>query len=313
MTHAVATAGGSPGSLPEPFSGPWRGINRLFRRHRPLAVISLLGPAVCWMLLVYIASLGLLVASAFFKLDGFTSKPTGELTTHNIDLAVRRWSFVWVVIRSALISTGVTGVCLLVGLPSAFYIAKIARSWARRGLVVAMLMPLWAGYLVKGYAWKAMLSPAREFGISKGGGVLSSMFGYTPGKGYAAVIITLVYLWLPYMVLPIYAGLERLPASLLEASGDLGAKPLRTFTSVVIPLLVPSIAAGSIFTFSLSLGDYIMPRLVTEGKVTMVGSVIYTTLLAPNQPLAAAYTIWPLVLIVAYLLTMRRLGAFDSL
>jgi putative spermidine/putrescine transport system permease protein len=145
------------------------------------------------------------------------------------------------------------------------------------------------------------------------GGVLDSMFGYTPGFGYVAVIVALTYLWLPYMVIPIYAGLERLPSSLLEASGDLGAKPLRTFTGVVVPMLVPSIAAGSIFTFSLSLGDYIMPRLVTEGKVTMVGSIIYSTLLAPNQPLAAAYTIWPLLLIVAYLLTMRRLGAFESL
>ena len=198
-------------------------------------------------------------------------------------------------------------------LPAAFYTAKVARPWARRGLVVAMLMPLWAGYLVKGYAWKAMLQPASKFGVSKGGGVLSWMFGYTPGKGYAAVINALVYLWLPYMVLPVYAGLERLPASLLEASGDLGAKPLRTFTSVVIPLLVPSIAAGSIFTFSLSLGDYIMPRLVTDGQVTMVGNLIYTTLLAPNQPLAAAYTMWPLLIIVVYLLAMRRLGAFENL
>ena len=309
MTQAVVTAGSSAA----PFSGPWRGINRLFRRHRPLAIISLLGPAVCWMVLVYIASLGLLIASAFFKLDGFTSKPTGELTTHNVDLAVRRWSFVWVVIRSALIATGVTGVCLVIAFPAAFYIAKIARPWTRRGLVVAMLMPLWAGYLVKGYAWKAMLAPANRFGVSKGGGVLSWMFGYTPGKGYAAVIIELVYLWLPYMVLPIYAGLERLPASLLEASGDLGAKPLRTFTSVVIPLLVPSIAAGSIFKFSLSLGDYIIPRLVTDGQVTMLGNLIYTTLLAPNQPLAAAYTLWPLLIIIVYLVTMRRVGAFESL
>lgn len=312
MTDAVATAGGTPGPLSGRFAGPWRSVNRVFRRRRPLAIVTLLGPAVCWMLFVYIASLGLLVISAFFKLDGFTSKPTGETTIANVERAFTRWSFVWVVIRSTLIAGGVTIACLVIALPTAFYIAKVAHPWARRGLIVAVLMPLWAGYLVKGYAWKAMLRPAPLFG-NQSGGVLDSMFGFTPGFGYIAVILALTYLWLPFMVLPIYAGLERLPASLLEASGDLGAKPLRTFTSVVAPMLVPSIAAGSIFTFSLSLGDFIMPRLVTEGKVTMVGSLIYSTLLAPNQPLAAAYTMWPLLLIVVFLLAMRRLGAFESL
>ena len=264
------------------------------------------------MVLIYLTSLVLMVVSAFFKVDGFTSKPTDETTIDNVERAFTRYSFFWVVVRSTLIAATVTLVCLAIAVPVAFFVAKVARSWARRGLIVAVLMPLWAGYLVKGYAWKAMLRPAPLIG-DQDGGVLHAMFGYTPGFGYVAVILALTYLWLPYMVLPIYAGLERLPSSLLEASGDLGAKPLRTFTSVVMPMLVPSIAAGSIFTFSLSLGDYIMPRLVTEGKVTMVGSIIYSTLLAPNQPLAAAYTIWPLLLIVAYLLTMRRLGAFDSL
>jgi putative spermidine/putrescine transport system permease protein len=198
-------------------------------------------------------------------------------------------------------------------LPAAFYIAKVVRPWARRGLIVAVLMPLWAGYLVKGYAWKAMLRPASPFGVDTSGGVLDAVFGWTPGFGYAAVVLALTYLWLPFMVLPIYAGLERLPQSLLEASGDLGARPARTFAGVIVPMLIPSIAAGSIFTFSLSLGDYITPRLVTEGSVTMVGNIIYSTLLAPNQPLAAAYTLWPLLIIIGYLLAMRRVGAFESL
>ena len=308
MTDVVAAAGGTA----SPFSRPWRGVNRLFRRRRPLAIVSLLGPAAAWMVLIYIASLVLMIVSAFFKIDGFTSRPTDETTIDNVERAFTTYSFFWVVVRSALIAAAVTLVCLAIAIPVAFFVAKVARPWARRGLIVAVLMPLWAGYLVKGYAWKAMLRPAPLVG-DQDGGVLHSMFGYTPGFGYVAVIVALTYLWLPFMVLPIYAGLERLPSSLLEASGDLGAKPLRTFTSVVVPMLVPSIAAGSIFTFSLSLGDYIMPRLVTEGKVTMVGSIIYNTLLAPNQPLAAAYTIWPLLLIVAYLLTVRRLGAFESL
>lgn len=309
MTDLVVTAGGTA----PPSSSPWRGVNRLFRRRKPLAIVALLGPAVGWLLLVYVASLVLLVASAFFRIDGFTSKPTGELTIDNVERAFTTRSFLDVVARSIGIATAVTGLCLLIALPAAFYIAKIARPWARRGLIVATLMPLWAGYLVKGYSWKAMLRPASEFGVDRRGGVLQAVFGYTPGFGYVAVVLALTYLWLPYMMLPVYAGLERLPRSLLEASGDLGAKPLRTFTSVIVPMLVPSIAAGSIFTFSLSLGDYITPRLVTEGSVTMVGNLIYSTLLAPNQPLAAAYTVWPLLIIVVYLLAMRRAGAFESL
>jgi putative spermidine/putrescine transport system permease protein len=310
MTELTVTTAG--GTAPPP-ARPWRGVNRLFRRHRPLAVGTLIGPAVGWLLFVYIASLVLLVVSAFFELDGFTGEPTSELTIDNVQRAFTTRSFLDVVVRSVGIALAVTLLCLVIALPAAFYVAKIARPWARRGLIVALLLPLWAGYLVKGYAWKAMLRPASEFGVDQRGGVLDAVFGYTPGFGYAAVVLALTYLWLPFMVLPIYAGLERLPDSLLEASGDLGAKPWRTFTSVIVPVLVPAIAAGSIFTFSLSLGDYITPRLVTEGSVTMVGNIIYTTLLAPNQPLAAAYTLWPLLIIVAYLLAMRRVGAFESM
>jgi putative spermidine/putrescine transport system permease protein len=309
VTDIVVTAGGT---APPP-ARPWRSVNRAFRRRRGLAVTSLLGPAVGWLLLVYIASLLLLVLSAFFKLDGFTGEPTSELTLENVRRAFTTRSFFDVVVRSVGIALAVTALCLVIALPAAFYIAKVARPWARRGLIVAVLMPLWAGYLVKGYAWKAMLRPASEFGVDQSGGVLNAFFGYTPGFGYAAVVLALTYLWLPFMVIPIYAGLERLPQSLLEASGDLGAKPWRTFAGVIVPMLIPSIAAGSIFTFSLSLGDYITPRLVTEGSVTMVGNIIYSTLLAPNQPLAAAYTMWPLLIILVYLLAMRRAGAFESL
>lgn len=290
-----------------------RAINRVFGRHRGLALASLLSPAVLWLVLVYIASLALLVVSAFFRLDGFTGKSTSDLTFDNVQTAFTTWDFVMVVGRSMRVAVLVTVLCLVIALPVAFYIAKVTKPWARRGLLVAMLMPLWAGYLVKGYAWKALLRPGAEFGVNKDGGFLSSVFGFTPGFGQVAVVFALTYLWLPYMVLPIYAGLERLPASLLDASSDLGAKPLRTFTGVIVPMLIPSIAAGSIFTFSLSLGDYITPKIVTEGKTTMVGNLIERYLLAPNQPLAAAFTLWPLVIIVVYLVAMRRAGAFENL
>ena len=309
MSDLTLAAGGTA----PPSRRPWRGVNRVFRRHSGLSATALIGPAVAWLLLVYVASLVLLSISAFFKLDGFTGEPTSELTLDNVRRAFTTRSFLDVVVRSVVIAASVTVLCLVIALPVAFYVAKVARPWARRGLIVALLMPLWAGYLVKGYAWKAMLRPASPFGVDTSGGVLEATFGWTPGFGYIAVVLALTYLWLPFMIIPIYAGLERLPQSVLEASGDLGAKPWRTFGGVIVPMLVPAIAAGSIFTFSLSLGDYITPRLVTEGSVTMVGNIIYSTLLAPNQPLAAAYTLWPLLIIVGYLLAMRRVGAFESL
>ena len=291
-----------------------RALGTFLRRHRRLRLASVLGAPVFWMLVIYLGSLVLMVVSAFYRLDDFTSKPTSELTTDNVTDALTSPA-IWKVTRNSLgVAVAVTVLCFLIALPAAFYVAKVAKPWARRGLIVAMLMPLWAGYLVKGYAWKAMLRPeAGSAAANSGGGFLVSVFGWTPGFGWVAVVLALTYLWVPYMILPIYAGLDRLPASLLDASGDLGAHPWRTFRSVILPLLVPSIAAGSIFTFSLSLGDFITPNIVTEGKVQMIGNIISRTLLAPNQPLAAAYTLFPLAIVIAYLATMKRLGAFESL
>ncbi len=296
---------------------PLRGINRAFHGRRRLGVASTLGLPLLWMLVVYVGSLVLLVASAFYELSPKTQKPTHTLTLDNLRAAFTNWDIIWVMLRTTLLALGVTVICFLIALPVSFFISKIAWRWARRGLVVAMLMPLWAGYLVKGYAWRAMVAPSggRFAAAGKGGGgFLDSTFGWTPGYGRVAIVITLVYFWLPYMVLPIYAGIERLPTSLLDAAGDLGAKPLRTFRSVMMPLLLPSVAAGSIFTFSLTLGDYIVPQLVNNGKEKfMFGTLINSTLGAPNQPLAAAYTLWPLLIVVLYLLAMKRLGAFENL
>lgn len=288
-------------------------IAAFLRRHRRLQLAAVLGAPVTWMLVIYIGSLALLVVTAGLKLDGFTQKPTNEFTTDNLETAFTTGDFVRVVLQSVGVAVAVTVTCVIVAVPTAFYVAKIVKPRWRRPLIVSMLLPLWAGYLVKGYAWKAMLRPASPFGIDKSGGFLQATFGWTPGFGWVAVVLALTYLWLPYMILPIYAGLDRLPASLLDASGDLGARPLRTFRSVVMPLLVPSIAAGSIFTFSLSLGDFITPNLVTEGKVQMIGNLIQRTLGAPNQPLAAAFTLWPLLIVLVYLWGMRALGAFDEL
>ena len=266
------------------------------------------GPLV-WLVVVYLGSLALLVVSAFFRLDEFTGKSTSERTTANLREAFTTPEYRTLVLRSIGIAASATIVCVAVAVPVAFYVSRLAKSWAKRGLIVALTIPLWAGYLVKAYALRAIFEPGSG---SDGGGFLHSTIGWSPGFGYTATIVTLAYLWFPYMLLPIYTGFERLPDSLLDASSDLGAGSLRTFRSVVFPLLVPSIAAGSIFTFSLSLGDYITVKIV-GGTTQMIGNIIERTLLAPNQPLAAAFTLWPILIMVAYLFAMGRLGAFRNL
>src|SRR6476620_7079457 len=187
--------------------------------------------------------------------------------------------------------------------PLALYMAKFASPTMRIVLVVAVTTPLWASYLVKAYAWRMLLSPE---------GPLAWAGGYTPGYGLTATVITLTYLWLPYMIIPVFAAFDRVPDSLIDASSDLGASDLSTLRMVMAPLIFPGIAAGSIFTFSLSLGDYIAVTIV-GGKTQLLGNVIYGQLVtANNQPLAAALSIIPLVAIIAYLLAMRRTGALEN-
>ena len=171
-------------------------------------------------------------------------------------------------------------------------------------MVVAVLTPLWASYLVKAYAWRSLLSPT---------GALSWLTGgHTPGYGLTATVITLAYMWLPYMVIPVFAGFERVPQSLFDASSDLGAGSGRTLRSVVLPMVFPALAAGSIFTFSLTLGDYITPQLVSNTQ--FIGNVVYANVgIANNLPLAAAFATVPVVIMMVYLLIARRAGAFEAL
>ena len=312
----------APGGRVSRPSHPVRAINRVFHGRQRLGAGSLLGAPLGWMLLIYVGSLLLLVVSALYRLDPSTQKPTHDFTNENLIAAFKFWDpdvwpAIWVFFRTAAVALLVTFLCFLIARPVAFFIAKVAPRWIRRGLVVALLMPLWAGYLVKGYAWRAMVSPAggRFAATGQGdGGFLESVIGWTPGFGRMAIVIALVYLWLPFMILPIYAGLDRLSPSLLDAASDLGARPFRTFRSVILPMLLPSVAAGSIFTFSLTLGDYIVPQIVNNGQERfMFGTIINATLGAPNQPLAAAYTLWPLFIIILYLIAMKRAGAFENL
>jgi putative spermidine/putrescine transport system permease protein len=205
------------------------------------------------------------------------------------------------------VAAAVTVITILIGLPMAFFMAKVASPKSRHWLVIAILTPLWASYLVKAYAWRVMLA---------NGGPIDSLFGgagHGPGYGLTATIIVLSYLWLPYMILPIYAGLERLPDSLLEASADLGGRGWRTFRSVIVPMIVPSVFAGSIFTFSLSLGDYITVQIV-GGKNQLIGNLVYANIGAANNlPFAAALATIPVLVMVIYLFAVRRSGALEEL
>jgi putative spermidine/putrescine transport system permease protein len=209
-----------------------------------------------------------------------------------------------VTLRTLKVAVLVTVIDIVLALPIAFYMAKIAKARWRGLLVAAVLVPLWGSYLVKAFAWRSILG--------KPGGLLDAIWPpLSPGYGQVALVIVLAYLWLPFMIIPMYAGLERLPDSLLEASSDLGARFGSTYRRVVFPMLLPSIVAGSVFTFSLTLGDYIVPSLVSDAK--FIGNVIYDNSALGNFPIAAAYSLVPIVIMIVYLLIARRLGAFESL
>ena len=262
----------------------------------------LTGPAL-WLVVLYIGSLIALFLTSLYRLNDAGTGIVEKLGTSNyhdlLDTAVYRT----IAVRTIGIAALVTVIDMIVALPIAFYIAKMATPKARTILITAVLVPLWGSYLVKAFAWRALLGTP--------GGVFDKTFGASPGYGLPAVVIVLAYLWLPYMIVPIYAGLDRLPDSLLEASNDLGAGFWLTFRGVVVPMLLPAIVAGSVFTFSLSMGDYIAVELV-GGPTQMIGSVVYDQF-ASNLPFAAAFATVPVVVMVIYLLGIRRTGALENL
>jgi putative spermidine/putrescine transport system permease protein len=253
-----------------------------------------------WLGLIYLVALLALFVTAFWRVD-FGVNVTREWNLDNFRKLFDQDVYRRVVLRTILVAGSVTVVDAVLALPIAFYMAKIARPFAAKALVVALLMPLWASYLVKAFAWRAMVTP---------GGVLESAFGWTPGFGLTAVVITLAYLWLPFMVLPVYAGFTKLPDSLLEASSDLGARPGRTLRSIALPMVMPSLIAGSIFTFSLSLGDYIAIKNV-GGKTQMLGNLVFDRQ-ATDIPFAAALATVSVVIMVVYLALVRRTGALEN-
>jgi putative spermidine/putrescine transport system permease protein len=283
-------------------------VASVLHRHGWLRLVLLLALPMLVLVVVYLGALAVLLLSAFWSTDTFTGDLVRTFTPDNFREVVTNDTYRTVTVRTVGVAATVTVVCAVLAFPMAFYMAKVASPRARRILVVAVLTPLWASYLVKAFAWRAMLA---------GDGVVNWALDPVglrgPGFGLTATVIVLSYLWLPFMILPVYAGLERLPDSLLEASGDLGAKAGRTFRSVVLPLAFPAVVAGAIFTFSLSLGDYITVQIV-GGKSQLLGNLIQGNAGAANNlPLAAALAAVPIVIMVVFLLGVRRTGALDNL
>ena len=225
--------------------------------HPRLRLLGLLSLPGLWLVVAYLGSLAAMFATAFWTTDDFTGNGRPDVHDEQLRDAVPRAGLPHIALRSLGVAAAVTVIDAVIALPIAFYMAKVAGPRPRQIMVVLVLTPLWASYLVKAYAWRVMLGDNGVIGWA-----LHPLGLYGPGYGLLATIMTLSYLWLPYMILPIYAGLERVPDSMLEASSDLGAPAGRTFRSVVLPLLFPAIVAGSIFTFSLSLGDYIAVKIV---------------------------------------------------
>jgi putative spermidine/putrescine transport system permease protein len=261
-----------------------------------------------WLVVAYLGSLAVMFAAAFWSTDSFTGALIKQASWDNFRTLVEEPVYRRIALRTLGVAATVTVVDALIALPIAVYMAKVARPRARRLLVALILTPLWASYLVKAYAWRILLSSDGPVDWALGPLHLSG-----PGYGLAAVTLTLAYLWLPFMILPVYAGLDRVPDSLLEASADLGAPAGRTFRSVVLPLIFPALVAGSIFTFSLSLGDYITVKIV-GGRTQLFGNVIYDNIgVAANLPFAAAAAVVPVAVILLYLALVRRTGALENL
>jgi putative spermidine/putrescine transport system permease protein len=282
----------------------------LFRRPWLRAGLLLSAP-LGWMILIYLAALVLLFISALWTVESFTGNIVHNWTLQNFETLWKGSAYRTIALRTLGIAAAVTVTDAALALPFAFYAARIARGRVKAALFVAVLLPLWSSYLARVYVWRLIL--AHE-------GVLNWVLGKigigAANIGYSnwAIWIVFSYIWLPFMVLPVWAAIERVPDSFLEASADLGAHGWRTFRTILLPLILPGIAAGSIFTFSLTLGDFITPTLVGGASSNFIGNVVYDNVgVASNVPFAAAFAVVPLVIMGIYLLLARRLGAFEAL
>lgn len=290
---------------------------------RPTLLLALLlGPPLFWLGVVYLGSLFTLLINSFFKLDDFTGQIVREFTLYTYGQLFTP-SNLDIVTRTAGMAAAVTLGAALIAFPLAYYITRYASPRAKAALYLAVILPLWSSYLVRVYSWRLILSKegiiSWAFNALGLGGLLDAILDLPVVGGASLTVSALgmflvfLYIWLPYMILPIQTALERVPKSLLEASGDLGARPGQTFRHVILPLAFPGVVAGSIFTFSLTLGDYIIPSVIGDSSF-FIGMAVYSHQgTSGNIPLAAAFTVVPMVIMGAYLLIARKLGAFDAL
>src|SRR5436190_11932024 len=293
-----------------PLGSARRRLSAALWRRPWLRAVALLLPPLGWMLVFYLSALVVLFVSAFWSIDTFTGKLTHVWTWTNFHTIIHDSTYRQIAFRTILMAAAVTVTDALIAFPFAYYMARVATPRLRTLLFVLVLLPLWSSYLARIYSWRLILNPDGALNWSLGNVGL-------PQQGWAftntAMWIVFSYIWLPFMILPVYAALERIPDSYLEASRDMGARSWTTFRRVILPLALPGIVAGSIFTFSLTLGDYITPSLV--GNVDFIGNVIYRNVLGltNNLPFAAAYATVPLIVMGIYLVVAKRLGAFDAL
>jgi putative spermidine/putrescine transport system permease protein len=300
-----------------------RSVATFFHGRNAFYVALLLLPPLLWLGTVYLGSLFALLMQSFYAIDEFTARIVPEFTLATYRQLVTHPANVDIVVRTLAMAIAVTIACGIVAFPVANYMARYAGPKMKAFFYVGVMLPMWTSYLVKVYAWRLILAKQGivSWGFTSLGaqgaldGVLATpvVGGPSLASSYLGMFIVFVYMWLPFMILPLAAALERVPASLLQASADLGARPGQTFRNVVLPLALPGLAAGSVFTFSLTLGDYIIPSVVGAPGY-FIGMMVYQQQgTAGNLPLAAAFSVVPIVLISLYLTLAKRLGAFDAL
>ena len=278
----------------------------LFHGRPRLQAGALLAGPIGWLVIGYLGSLAGLLITSFWSLGELSGEIEQSFTLDNFKEIAEGSVYRDVALRTVLMAAAVTITDIILAFPIAFFMAKVAKPRMRAFLVVAVLMPLWSAYLVKAFAWRGILSQEGVLNWA-----LDPLGLEGPGYGMVAVWLVMSYIWLPYMIIPIYAGLERIPNTLLSASEDMGAKPATTFRRVILPLVFPAVVAGSIFTFSLTLGDFITPGLVGSGD-QFIATIVRDNFTV-NLPLAAAFAMVPIAIMIVYLLLARRLGAFEHL
>jgi putative spermidine/putrescine transport system permease protein len=305
-----------------PARGIWDRLTALFWRRPGVLVAVLIAAPLAWLGIVYVGSLVALLIQSFYSIDEFSGVVVKEFTLKTYAELLRPAN-ADVIVRTVTMAASVTLASAVLAFPIAYYAARFARGRWKAAFYLGIMLPLWSSYLVKVYAWKLILSKEGIIswaanGIGAGGMLdallaLPGIGGNSLSTSYIGTFLVFVYVWLPYMILPMQASLERVPQSMLEASADLGAGGLRTLWSVILPLALPGVIAGSIFTFSLTLGDYIIPQIIGN-SANFIGMAVYQLQgTAGNIPLAAAFAVVPILIMLVYLGIARKLGAFDAL